>query len=174
MRIYKFFIIILAFSVSSAHGEGGCPAGQYPVGGQGAVACAPIPQNSSQSRPRPSGKWIKTWGAIAMGSVNSVINYGVSTGKFSKNDAQREAMQKCASHGEQDCKITLTYQNQCAAISTPEIGGKPSGGTVHFSGGETIAKASTAASAQCKKSNPTPAQCSVIYSDCTEQVFEEY
>ncbi|PBP86095.1 hypothetical protein CCL22_01965 [Pseudomonas syringae] len=37
-------------------------------------------------------------------------------------------MAKCASHGEKDCEVMLTYFNQCAAISTPEIDGKQSGG----------------------------------------------
>lgn len=56
----------LGFSVS-ASAEGGCPAGSYPIGGQGVQGCAPIPSSGSSSSegPRPNGRWIKTWGALA-------------------------------------------------------------------------------------------------------------
>lgn len=128
MKFYWSLIFLLVLTPNFARAEGGCPPGQYPIGGQGAVACAPMPQNNSQPQARPLGKWIKTWGAIAMGSIDSVVNYGVSTGKFSKSEAQNEAMAKCASHGEKDCTVKLTYFNQCAAISTPEVDGKQAGG----------------------------------------------
>ncbi|SOO26886.1 DUF4189 domain-containing protein [Xanthomonas phaseoli] len=172
MKSYGCPFLFLACLASFAHAEGGCPAGQYPIGGQGAVACAPLPQ-SEAPRPKPIGQWIKTWGAIAMGSINSVINYGVSSGKLSKSAAREEALAQCSSHGETNCEIRLTYVNQCAAISTPEINGKPSG-TIHFSGSATIDAASADASSQCRKYNPSPAVCSVIYSNCTEQIFQKF
>ncbi|MEQ7969247.1 DUF4189 domain-containing protein [Xanthomonas hortorum] len=174
MRFSCFFIFALALHADFSYAEGGCPAGQYPIGGQGAIACAPMPQGEvAPARPRPIGKWIKTWGAIAMGSINSVINYGVSSGKLSKSAAKEEALTQCSSHGETNCEVRLTYENQCAAISTPEINGKPSG-TIHFSGSATIDAASADASSQCRKNNPPPAQCRIIYSNCTEQVFQNF
>ncbi|MBV6846599.1 DUF4189 domain-containing protein [Xanthomonas campestris pv. paulliniae] len=175
MKFYWSLVFLLVFAPNFARAEGGCPPGQYPIGGQGAVGCAPMPQNNSQPQARPLGKWIKTWGAIAMGSIDSVVNYGVSTGKFSKSEAQNEAMAKCASHGEKDCNVTLTYFNQCAAISTPEVDGKQAGGgVVQFAGSATIAEASARASSLCRNSNKPPAQCTIIYSNCTEQVFQRF
>lgn len=43
----KIFLawFVLAFS-ASAMAEQGCPPGQYPIGGQGVAACAPMPQAS--------------------------------------------------------------------------------------------------------------------------------
>ncbi|WP_238153144.1 DUF4189 domain-containing protein [Xanthomonas campestris] len=108
-----------------------------------------------------------------MGSINSIINYGVSSGKLSKSAAKEEALTQCSSHGETNCEVRLTYVNQCAAISTPEINGKPSG-TIHFSGSATIDAASADASSQCRKNNPPPAQCRIIYSNCTEQIFQKF
>ncbi|MEQ7991731.1 DUF4189 domain-containing protein [Xanthomonas hortorum] len=176
MRFSYVYIFVLALYANISYAEGGCPAGQYPIGGQGAMACAPIPQSQTQqAQPTPIGEWIKTWGAIAMGSIDSIVNYGVSTGKFSKSEAQNEAMAKCASHGEKDCEVMLTYFNQCAAISTPEIDGKQSGGgVVHFSGSATIAEASARASSRCRQDNKSPAQCRIIYSNCTEQIFQKF
>ncbi|WP_230429880.1 DUF4189 domain-containing protein [Xanthomonas melonis] len=114
-----FFYILLTSTDGWAQG---CPVGQYQIGGQGAVACAPIPQASStEQQSLPSGKWIKTWGAIAMGSVDSIFSYGVTNGKLSKSEAEKDALKRCASHGEKNCKIGLAYKNQCAAIAEPKL-----------------------------------------------------
>jgi hypothetical protein len=68
--------------------EGGCPPGMYPIGGQGVQGCAPIPGASGASSqqlpaplPRPTGRWHKTWGAMAIGRDGDT---GVSKGKDSK------------------------------------------------------------------------------------------
>ena len=52
--------------------EGNCPPGYYPIGGQGARGCAPIPSGAPSSTSSggiselpansPTGRWIKTWG----------------------------------------------------------------------------------------------------------------
>ncbi|MCD5975507.1 DUF4189 domain-containing protein, partial [Pseudomonas quasicaspiana] len=156
------------------------PPGQYPIGGQGVAACAPIPQGSSQETapaPRPLGKWIKTWGAIAMGSVDSIFSYGVTTGKLSKSEAEKDALNRCASHGEKNCKIGLAYKNQCAAIAEPKVNGKPfSTGLSNFVGAGTIVEASNVALERCKADNrPTPGvECKIIYEACSEPIFKAY
>lgn len=60
--------LLLVTLAGSAFGEGACPPGQYPIGGQGVQGCAPIPQSGAGggSGPRPTGRWIKTWGAIGL------------------------------------------------------------------------------------------------------------
>ncbi|MCE4517809.1 DUF4189 domain-containing protein [Xanthomonas hortorum] len=127
MRLSVLLVFPILYLPITACAQG-CPPGQYQIGGQGAIACAPIPQGNSEPAapaPRPLGKWIKTWGAIAMGSVDSIFSYGVTTGKLSKSEAEKDALNRCASHGEKNCKIGLAYNNQCAAIAEPKVNGKP-------------------------------------------------
>ncbi|MCQ2994334.1 DUF4189 domain-containing protein [Pseudomonas quasicaspiana] len=178
MRFSRFLIFLLVCVTNFAYAEGGCPPGQYPIGGQGAVACAPLPQgNTQQSRSVPSGRWIKTWGAIAMGSIDSIANYGVTTGKLSKADAEADALRRCGSHGEQNCKVGLTYRNQCAVIVEPQVEGKPmSGGTVRFIGRETMSMASDDALALCGKDHDKiiNAECAIVYKACSEPVFQKF
>lgn len=63
----KITLLSLGLFISTFFGhaaaEGNCPPGQFPIGGQGAVACAPMPQSGSATpqESRPLGKWIKTW-----------------------------------------------------------------------------------------------------------------
>ncbi|MDG6401294.1 DUF4189 domain-containing protein [Pseudomonas quasicaspiana] len=176
--MFKISIIIscLIF-VIDAKAEQGCPPGQYPIGGQGAIACAPLPQQSVQQQPRPSGKWIKTWGAIAMGSSDSIPTYGVTTGKLSKDEAEEDALNRCASRGQTNCQIGLSYKNQCAAVAEPQINGNPfAGGISEFMGHGTVLKASDMALERCKQHNKsTPsAECKVIYTACSEPIFENF
>lgn len=169
-------VVSIVFSVT-ASAEQGCPPGQFPIGGQGVAACAPIPQGDSQQpapAPRPLGKWIKTWGAIAMGSLGLERNYGVTTGKLSKAEAESDALARCAKHGEKNCKIGLSYFNQCVAIGEPQIDGKPNlTGDVHFYGSASVEKASAAAQAACERDNPENS-CKVVYKACTEQIFKYF
>ncbi|MCC8468661.1 DUF4189 domain-containing protein, partial [Xanthomonas phaseoli] len=80
MSFNRFSLLFLMIVGIPAMAEQGCPPGQYPIGGQGVAACAPIPQGSSQETapaPRPLGKWIKTWGAVALDGEGTVgVDYG--------------------------------------------------------------------------------------------------
>ncbi|WP_080274825.1 DUF4189 domain-containing protein [Pseudomonas syringae] len=170
-----FYVACLVLSgVTMA--EQGCPPGQYPVGGQGVAGCARIPQEGSQQpapAPRPSGEWIKTWGAIAMGSLDAITSYGVTTGKLTRIDAEEDSLRRCASHGEDNCRILISYHNQCVALAEPQINGVPfSTGVVSVSRAATIAEASELSANDCKEKNKkTPsAQCKVGYTACTEQI----
>ncbi|PPT19758.1 DUF4189 domain-containing protein [Xanthomonas arboricola] len=177
IQVVILSLVLIIFLSPLAHAEGGCPAGQYPIGGQGAITCAPIPQGSVQQKSRPSGKWIKTWGAIAMGSIDSTTSYEVTSGKSSKSEAEQDALRRCASHGEDNCEIALSYENQCAVIAEPQIDGKPlSKGFVRFTGAETVSKASGIALRNCKSENSTTAnvECKIVYKNCTEQFFQEF
>ncbi|CAD7385014.1 DUF4189 domain-containing protein [Xanthomonas arboricola] len=161
---------------SHAAAEGNCPPGQFPIGGQGAISCAPMPQSGSAmpQEPRPLGKWIKTWGAIALGTIDSTPYYGVPTGALSESEAKQQSLERCAKLGANNCRVTLTYQNQCAAIGEPQVDGKPNpDGLVQFTGRSTKAKASEDALHQCEKRNPGM-QCKVIYQECSEPIFKKY
>ncbi|WP_080274821.1 DUF4189 domain-containing protein [Pseudomonas syringae] len=181
MKFLWTLVVFLPCFVESVQAEQGCPPGQYQIGGQGAVACAPIPQeNSGQQQPvapRPTGEWIETWGAIAMGSIDATTSFGVTTGKLSKSEAEEDSLRRCASHGEDNCKVLISYHNQCVALAEPQINGMPfSTGVISASRAGTIAEASEMSAKDCKEKNKqTPsAQCKVGYSACTEQIFHKY
>ncbi|MBV6851749.1 DUF4189 domain-containing protein [Xanthomonas axonopodis pv. cajani] len=163
-------------AAGAAKAEQGCPPGQYPIGGQGVAACAPIPQGNSEQTapaPRPLGKWIKTWGAIAIGTFNDTPYYGVPTGRLSKSEASEDALKLCAKKGPVNCKITLTYFNQCAAIAEPQTssGEIDLRGNVVSVGKESVEAAENYANEECRKDNGG-AQCKVIYKKCSEPIFE--
>jgi len=165
------YFSLSAFSIllfSSGAWAQGCPPGQYQIGGQGAIACAPIPQgNTVQEPPRPSGKWIETWGAIA-GDGNE--NLGVSTGKLKKADAQQDAVEKCEAESQKNCSVLYVYLNRCAAIAEPEHMGNI---IRSFAAGPSIEVASRNAISFCNKKN-NGSQCKVIYTDCTEPLFQKF
>ncbi|MFL8003125.1 DUF4189 domain-containing protein [Xanthomonas vasicola] len=146
----------------------GCPVGQYQIGGQGAVACAPIPQESPmQQERRPSGKWLKTWGAIA---GDGASNLGVSTGKLSKEEAQQDSLMNCKESSQKECSVLFSYKNQCAAVTQPERIGKI---TLGVTAGASIEAASEHAMSICKKDNPG-ADCKIVYTACTDPVFKRF
>ena len=178
MKLGYLILLVLPFHMGAARAEGGCPPGQYPIGGQGAVSCAPIPQDKTkQPPPQPAGKWIDSWGAIAIGSIDSTTSYGVTTGKLSKAEAESDALKRCASHGEKNCQVGLSYYNQCAVIAEPQINGKPlTAGFSRFVGAATVKKASSLALKRCEKDNKIApqAECKIIYQACSDSKFQEF
>jgi len=178
MRLTLILIPTLACMIGNAGAEQGCPPGQYPIGGQGATACAPIPQeNQVQQQAVPNGEWVKTCGAIAAGAIDSTTSYGVTTGKASKSEAEQDSLRRCASHGEDNCKVAFTYRNQCVAIAEPQINGLPlTSGAIRFAGAATVSQASSEAYKDCRKFNEiTPvATCKIVYTACTEPIFHRY
>ncbi|PBP86157.1 DUF4189 domain-containing protein [Pseudomonas syringae] len=172
MRFSYFYIFVLAFYANISYAEGGCPAGQYPIGGQGAVACAPIPQSQTQqAQPTPIGKWIKTWGAVALDRADTGA-IGASIGKISESDARQDAIHNCIKGGGTECKGWTTYENQCIAIAEPYKGEKSVPGSLQFVTGPSLEKIKGEASEKCtSKNNMT---CRVFYSDCSEPIFEKF
>lgn len=178
----KFFIsqaILASFLILGvAHqsfAEGNCPAGYYPIGGQGARGCAPIPgaatgggTSAEIQLGSPTGKWVRTWGAIA--SSKNTQDAGVSTGKRAKDLAEQEALSKCASGGARDCKVDLAYFNQCASWVVPS--GRSGGGQSGVAGGPTPERALFAARLMCR--NDQQGECVEFYANCTKPIFEEF
>lgn len=171
-RIFKILLILLLTPGLPALAEQGCPPGQYPIGGQGVAACAPIPQGSSgQQESRSLGKWIKTWGAISL-DKSSVGALGVSTGKLSKSEAEQDAIAGCVKAGGKECQKWNSYKNQCAAVAEPYQNGRSSAGTIHFRTGASPEKIKIEVEKNCSAENKT--QCRVIYEACSEPIFESY
>jgi hypothetical protein len=126
--------LLLLGGVDRAWAEGNCPAGY--IGGQGARGCAPIPgggagsTGSSEIRlATPTGKWTKTWGAIA--ESKSTQDAGVSTVLRSKNEAEREAVSKCGAAGARDCTVSM----QCISWVIPS--GRSGAARAGLGGGAT-------------------------------------
>lgn len=162
-------LLVCSFSmgyVPKSYAEGRCPPGQYPIGGQGAGGCAPIPAGGeSTGEPRATGYWIKTWGAISMAPNGAS---GTSAGKLSKSEAGKEALKQCNSTGAAGCRVSFTYKNQCVAAAIASAGFN---GT-RFGTGATEPLANGVALDDCKSKGGQG--CEVIYSECSDPVFKSY
>lgn len=169
-NVMSLFLPVLAFTICAfpidASAEGRCPPGQYPIGGEGVGGCAPIETSGGgeSASPQPTGRWIKTWGAIAFSSSGDA---GASKNKFSKSEASKEAIAQCAQWGAKDCKVSLAFKNQCAAVVQADRGKGTRSNT-----GETEKQAVERATQDCTASRSET--CKVIYSGCSEPFFEKF
>jgi hypothetical protein len=125
--------------------EGTQGPGWYDSGGS---ACS---SNSGQQK-EPMVRQAKRWGAIA--TSDTTLNIGVVVGQESKQAASRIAMQRC---GTPDCKIDITYHDQCAAVAW---------GTRYsaMSSASSIDEASEIAMGGCGKG---AGDCKIVYSECS-------
>ena len=150
-----------------AYAEGRCPPGSYPIGGQGVQGCAPISGGSTDGgEPRATGRWLKTWGAIATASNGDA---GASVKQRSQSAASRDALSQCARRGAKDCKVVMAYKNQCVAMVTPATLDR--GGAV-TSRAETEEIASKLAMDICTSRGSVG--CKVFYSACSGPIFEAF
>jgi Domain of unknown function (DUF4189) len=134
-----------------------------PVGGQaGSAQC--LPDDEGAASPRPTGEWIKTWGALV--SSNKAGGAWSSKGKFTEGEARQDALNRCYSTGASDCSVDATYFNQCiAAAASDEIG-------VDFNTGKDKDIAGKRALSDCKKRSSS--QCSIKFTECTDPIFRKY
>ena len=177
MKLLCFFASGLLGVSGLALGQTACPGGVA----AGSAQCGPSPaahgvhpQAPAQPTIRyiPDGKWKKTWGAIADDQTGTG-NIGTSVGKFSKSAASREAVRTCESLGGGKCKVTLAYENQCVVIASPSIEGKEVGGAPHTQSAENLELAIELVLPKCSKRN-AGLECIVVYSACSEPVFERF
>lgn len=114
---------MLGGPISSALAEGRCPPGQYPVGGQGVGGCAPIPgyrggSSSQQNGPQMRRDWAEErYGAFVLS--DSTPDAGVAADEGSDAEAKGVALTNCRRNGAKDCRIVLSYKNQCASWVVP-------------------------------------------------------
>lgn len=165
MRVRTLLLLPLLIASGTIYAEGrNCPAGYYPIGGQGTSGCAPLPgytgndENSQQVI--PEARWEKTWGAIAVD--NSLGKVGAAIGEMTKIGAEKSAIAKCyARGGGIGCgHISLTYSNQCAAMAW----GIDKYATASA---KTIELASDSAMKECRNST---VDCKIFYSACSDPV----
>lgn len=72
--------------------------------------------------PPPGPEYQSTWGAFAIDvSVDgATARFGSSTGHDKRKHARKDALERCRATGAEDCRIVLTYSNQCAALAFPD------------------------------------------------------
>ncbi|PBP86074.1 MULTISPECIES: DUF4189 domain-containing protein [Gammaproteobacteria] len=168
MRYWSLIFLCLCavFTHFDGYAQTRCPMGAQ----MGSIQCIPDEPvlGSSQDEPVksvPNGEWIKTWGAIARASDNSV---GATSGKLTKKDAEEEALRQCSTGGGINCKVELAYQNQCVSLAN-SIGGSGSGG---MATGGSIKEAEERALSKC--TGGTKNECEVIYSKCSLPQFNKF
>ena len=146
-----------------AHAEGGCPPGMYPFqfAPNQPSSCAPIPGNGNQQAPQQlAPQWERRWGAITTDAPNAVI--GVAVDRRSEGEASQAAIRDCQRQGGVNCKIDVTYDNQCAVLV---VGSK----TYNTPNAATIQKATELGMKTCRsEGNP---DCRVLYSACSLPVL---
>ncbi len=163
-RVFLFGSLIGVWTFSA-------PAQQRP-GGNGPLPGDPgYGVNSSQSQlppppPRPTGQWIKTWGALAGGTNGQA---GFSVGGLTKADAERDAVVRCTSDGGQNCRPTFAYYNQCVAVL--QAISNPVRDTIQ--GAQSVEVAEELAAPVCSAENGG-GKCAVVYSACTDPIFRRF
>ncbi|WP_407315393.1 DUF4189 domain-containing protein [Pseudomonas sp. nanlin1] len=136
-----------------------------PIGAQaGSMQCLPDePQGGYNAPAQPTGEWIKTWGAIAQSSTTGEA--GSAVGKLSESEAEQAALRQCALEGTTDCKVFLTFHNQCAALVSSDS-------QSFFQGAVSERRSIKLAKKSCEASDSGP--CKVMYSECTDPIFWRY
>lgn len=179
LRLIVLLTVILCPAIAFA--EGACPPGQYPIGGQGVVGCAPIPgagSTGAQTPSQPTGKWETRWGAIVEDmspTPGGPFATGAAVSQVSKKAAIALAKDRCESQGGNDCKLRIAYHNQCVALADPDaVNGRiPSGLISSAVGAPTLEKAKALALNECGTGS-RGASCSVTYSACSMSEFKAF
>lgn len=148
--LFAFLFLIALSDVTLAQNcqwrqEGTQGPGWYDAGGN-------ICSNNALQQTTPAAHQATKWGAIA--TSNTTFNMGVVAGQESKQAAVRIAMQRC---GTPDCKVDITYHDQCVAAAW---------GTKHstMSSASTIDEASRISMNDCKKD---ASDCKIVYAECS-------
>jgi Domain of unknown function (DUF4189) len=111
-------LVLLAAATFLGYGtelsaEGNCPPGYYQTGATDYVGCAPLPGQGGTAPPDPGPEWATRWGAIA--TANGA--FGTANNLSSARKAEKTALNRCKANGGKDCKINLSFGNQCAALA---------------------------------------------------------
>lgn len=153
-------LLVLGLCLTGSDAIAQCAPGVPSAGNPGCIP--PNQPNSPYYQPQPSGEvppaprpvWADRWGAVALDTTTG--SAGFATGESSKKDASRAAINDCAGAGSQNCKVLISYYNQCAALAQED-----GGGVVYAATSADLGDAKTKALSDCGKSS-----CSVVYSNC--------
>lgn len=163
MRVKKaqsryFQVLAACFALYANVAWAQCATGVNTGGGNCVPPDAPgmpdyRPPSGEASAPAPI--WKDSWGAIVLDAKGGAK--GVATDKGSKDEAIHDAMTECQATGAKNCKVELTYYNQCAAVAW----GDQSFGIAN---NPSIEGASTAANAACERGSTG---CRTVYTACS-------
>lgn len=166
-------MLLLGLAPFSLFAEGRCPPGQYPIGGQGAGGCAPIPAGGSGTTLSiPTGKWETRWGAIAEDPSN--LCTGASVSRKSKKEATQAAIEECRRQGGRDCKLRIAYHNQCVAFADPTEQTKKRGAWNSVAAAAKTEDLARANAMQRCSTFGDGQQCALVYSACSMSEFREF
>lgn len=129
MKLLLCCTLLLGWAVA-AHAQTACPPGLIPYAagaGGGVAACGPDPSSSQQQQQfsRPP-LWADRWGAVAS-APQGKPSFGAALDMPSERSAKKKALLACQASGS-ECKIAMTYHNQCIAIVAGEEGWTPAVG----------------------------------------------
>ncbi|NUO74729.1 MAG: DUF4189 domain-containing protein [Lysobacter sp.] len=159
---FLVLVSMLAFARPAA-AEDGCPAGFIPnATGTPNVQCIPAGGSGYSA---PFETWERRWGAFTSDAVTGKI--GLATAMSSKRKAVKEAMRDCQARGGAQCKLLLTFTNQCAAIAS----GKEAGSTYRISAGSGV-NATVAKQVALQECGRYAESCEIFLTECSyaEQV----
>lgn len=158
--------IVFALLCSSPAFAQTCPQGISPAGNPSCIPPTPAggDEGFESSAPRPLGRWHTTYGSFFW-DMDSGYN-SLSIGKRSKREARRIAKGMCVQSGAKNCKEFLLIDNECGAVVA---------GPRHLFSrvGPREDENRSAAIELCQKRSPG-AVCKVVYSGCSDSVFEYY
>ncbi|WP_425478302.1 DUF4189 domain-containing protein [Frateuria defendens] len=129
------------------------------IPGAGNPACIPPNQVNSPyyqgaGVAQPHALWEDRWGAIAIDSETG--DAGTVEGQSSKSIADSAALSYCSKGKGENCKVILSFHNQCAAVAW-------GAGVLGYSGGATPDVAEEMAMKGCGYSD----DCKIVYSKCS-------
>lgn len=166
----RLFALTLFFTSSAIYA---CPQGMIvnPIGAGGQSECIPGSnyQNwGSGSSGGSSGTAYNGYGAFAIDEGS--LKLGVSDPKDlfrNERQAKRSALKNCKDNGGADCKIVLTFVNECAVTMFGATDSSGSKLAIYTGKGEDTEHAGNEALAKCKAAGSP--MCEPGQSDCVER-----
>jgi hypothetical protein len=166
--VKAFGFLALSFLVSSSikaqtHACGGSPAGSEVQVGEapGSNGVAPTPlcdwvnRNQSQGSRAPPPLWSDQWGAIATDSASGKI--GAAENMGTKSLAVNVALNQCHINGGNQCRLLLSYYNQCGVMLVGDSG-------ISFLSAASLEEATQSG---IKKCSAFTTHCRIYYSGCS-------
>lgn len=153
---FKALLLGLLF-ISTVHA---CPPGTIAQQGIGWQGCAPVPGTSGSysSTSGATAVWANRWGAVAIDMTLGGAGISSSSGMDKRKTAERLALAACRRKGGTQCKIEISYYNQCAVIA---LGSK----AFSSSSAASLEEAKRLGLEKCSQSGDI--NCEVHFSECS-------